>query len=139
MITSPYEKYRQSSVQTATPEQLVVMLYDGAIRFIRTAMQGMDVQDVEKTNLHFGKAQTIISELMSTLDQSYEVSKNLFALYEYINFLLIEANIKKDKTKAEEALGYLLELRETWVEASKIAASQTLSGSNIGQGVVQHG
>ena len=42
MITSPYEKYRQSSVQTATPEHLVVMLYDGAIRFIRTAIQGID-------------------------------------------------------------------------------------------------
>lgn len=75
MITSPYEKYRQSSVQTATPEHLVVMLYDGAIRFIRTAIQGIDARDVEKANLHFGKAQTIISELMSTLDRSIDISK----------------------------------------------------------------
>lgn len=85
MITSPYEKYRQSSVQTSTPAQLVLMLYDGAIRFVRTAMDGLSKQDFEKTNLNFGKAQSIISELMSTLDYSYEVSNNLYSLYEYSN------------------------------------------------------
>ncbi|OKP85563.1 flagellar export chaperone FliS [Paenibacillus sp. P32E] len=125
MMTSPYEKYRQSSVQTSTPAQLVMMLYDGAIRFVRTAMDGLNKMDYEKTNLNFGKAQTIISELMSTLDQSYEVSKNLFSLYEYTNHLLIEANIRKSPEKAEEALGYLTDLRETWLQASKLAAGQT--------------
>ncbi|WHY19085.1 flagellar export chaperone FliS [Paenibacillus sp. G2S3] len=124
MITSPYDKYRQSSVKTSTPAQLVVMLYDGAIRFVRTAMDGLSKQDYEKTNLNFGKAQTIISELMSTLDYSYEVSSNLYSLYEYTNYLLIEANIRKSAEKAEEAIGYLTELRETWLQASKIAAGQ---------------
>lgn len=124
MITSPYEKYRQSSVQTSTPAQLVVMLYDGAIRFVRTAMDGLSKQDYEKTNLNFGKAQSIVSELMSTLDYSYEISKNLYSLYEYTNYLLIEANIRKSPEKAEEAIGYLTELRETWLQASKIAATQ---------------
>ena len=124
MITSPYEKYRQSSVQTSTPAQLVIMLYDGAIRFVRTAMDGLSKQDYEKTNLNFGKAQTIVSELMSTLDHSYEVSENLYKLYEYTNFLLIEANIRKSPEKAEEAIGYLIDLRETWLQASKIAAGQ---------------
>ncbi|MEK4345508.1 flagellar export chaperone FliS [Paenibacillus sp. FSL P4-0184] len=124
MMTSPYDKYRQSSVQTSTPAQLVIMLYDGAIRFARTAMDGLSKQDYEKTSLNFGKAQTIISELMSTLDHTYEVSKNLFSLYEYTNFLLVEANIRKSPEKAEEAIGYLTELRETWLQASKIAAGQ---------------
>lgn len=124
MITSPYEKYRQSSVQTSTPAQLVVMLYDGAIRFVRTAMDGLSKQDYEKTSLNFGKAQSIVSELMSTLDYSYEISKNLYSLYEYTNFLLVEANIRKSPEKAEEAIGYLTELRETWLQASKIAAAQ---------------
>lgn len=124
MITSPYEKYRQSSVQTSTPAQLVIMLYDGAIRFVRTAMDGLSKQDYEKTNLNFGKAQSIVSELMSTLDYSYEISKNLYSLYEYTNYLLIEANIRKSPEKAEEAIGYLTELRETWLQASKIAMTQ---------------
>ncbi|MGO4530762.1 flagellar export chaperone FliS [Paenibacillus sp. 2TAF8] len=124
LITSPYDKYRQSSVQTSNPGQLVIMLYDGAIRFIKTAIVSMQQQDIEKTNLNLGKAQTIISELMSTLDQSYDVSKNLFSLYEYTNYLLVEANIQRDESKAEEAVGYLSELRETWVQASKMVAGQ---------------
>lgn len=84
MITSPYDKYRQSSVKTSTPAQLVVMLYDGAIRFVRTAMDGLSKQDYEKTSLNLGKAQTIISELMSTLDYSYEV------LIIFIHFMNIQ-------------------------------------------------
>ncbi|OMF07035.1 flagellar export chaperone FliS [Paenibacillus amylolyticus] len=127
MIKSPYEKYRQSSVQTSTPAQLVIMLYDGAIRFIKVGLEGLNNQDIEKANLNLGKAQTIISELMSTLDQSFDVSKNLFALYEYTNYLLIEANIRKSPEKAEEAIGYLTDLRETWMQASKLASTQTES------------
>ncbi|MGE6577512.1 flagellar export chaperone FliS [Paenibacillus xylanexedens] len=127
MIKSPYEKYRQSSVQTSTPAQLVIMLYDGAIRFVKVGLEGLNNQDIEKANLNLGKAQTIISELMSTLDQSYDVSKNLFALYEYTNYLLIEANIRKSPEKAEEAIGYLTDLRETWIQASKLASTQTES------------
>jgi flagellar protein FliS len=100
------------------------MLYDGAIRFIRAGLEGLKRSDLEKTNINLGKAQTIVSELMSTLDYNYEVSKNLYSLYEYTNFLLVEANIHKDTTKAEEAVGYLIELRETWLQASKIAAGQ---------------
>ncbi|MHA6532725.1 flagellar export chaperone FliS [Paenibacillus sp. BAC0078] len=125
MLTSPYEKYRQSSVQTSTPAQLLIMLYDGAIRFVRAGIDGLNKQDYEKTNLNLGKAQTIVSELMSTLDHSYEISKSLYSLYEYMNFLLVEANIRKSVDKAEEAVGYLTDLRETWLQASKLAAGQT--------------
>lgn len=123
MITSPYEKYRQSSVQTSTPAQLLLMLYDGAIRFVNAGLEGVKEKNIEKANLNFGKAQTIISELMSTLNFDYAISKDLFSLYEYANHLLIEANIKKMVEPAEEALGYLCELRETWAQASKSAAT----------------
>lgn len=134
LITSPYEKYRQSSVQTSTPSQLVVMLYDGAIRFVKAGLVALDSKDYQKVNLNLGKAQTIISELMSTLDHSYDISKSLFALYEYMNYLLIQANIKKSADPANEALGYLTELRETWVQASKLTAgaADTAIGSNHG-------
>ncbi|WP_091013035.1 MULTISPECIES: flagellar export chaperone FliS [Paenibacillus] len=119
MITSPYEKYKQSSVQTSTPGQLVIMLYDGAIRFVKVGLEGISSKDYMKANVNLGKAQTIISELMSTLDHSYPVSKNLFSIYEYMTHLLIQSNIKKEKQPAEEALNYLQELRETWVVANK--------------------
>ncbi|KLU57485.1 flagellar biosynthesis protein FliS [Paenibacillus sp. VT-400] len=119
MITSPYEKYKQSSVQTSTPGQLVIMLYDGAIRFVKVGLEGISSKDHMKANVNLGKAQTIISELMSTLDHSYPVSKNLFSMYEYMNHLLIQSNIKKETQPALEALNYLQELRETWVVANK--------------------
>lgn len=124
LLNSPYDKYRQSSIQTSTPAQLVIMLYDGAIRFIRAGLDGIKKNDYEKTNTNLGKAQTIVSELMSTLDHSYEVSGGLYSLYEYTSFLLIEANIRKDAEKAEEAVGYLTELRETWLQASKLVGGQ---------------
>ncbi|MDR6720306.1 flagellar export chaperone FliS [Paenibacillus sp. 2003] len=122
MISSPYEKYKQSSVQTSTPGQLVIMLYDGAIRFTKTGMEGIEARDYSKANVNLGKAQTIVSELMSTLNQSYPVAKTLFSLYEYMNYLLIQANVKKETEYGEEVLGYLQELRETWVVASKQVA-----------------
>ncbi|GAB6991340.1 flagellar export chaperone FliS [Paenibacillus pini] len=125
MITSPYEKYRQSSVQTSTPSQLLLMLYDGAIRFVRTGIDGLQKQDLQKANLNLGKGQSIVNELLSSLDRSYAVSEGLASMYEYINHLLIEANVKKIAEPAEEAIGYLMELRETFAQAAKISlASQ---------------
>ncbi|WP_018749977.1 flagellar export chaperone FliS [Paenibacillus sanguinis] len=122
MITSPYEKYKQSSVQTSTPAQLLIMLYDGAIRFTRGAMEAIHAEDYQKKNELIGKAQAIVSELRASLNHSYEIAAQLDKMYEYINYLLIEANIRKEATRAEEALGYLLELKESWVQASKEVA-----------------
>lgn len=124
MVTSPYEKYRQSTVNTSTPAQLLTMLFDGAIRFVRAGVEGIEAEDIQKSNLNLGKAQTIVSELMSSLNPSYDISKSLYNLYEYINYLLIQANIKKEKKHAEEALEYLTEFRMTWLEASKLIATQ---------------
>ncbi|MEK3696704.1 flagellar export chaperone FliS [Paenibacillus sp. FSL R10-2199] len=124
MITSPYDKYRQSSVQTSSPAQLLLMMFDGAIRFGKAALEGIDSADFNKVSTNLGKAQTIVNELITTLDDSYEVSKGLASMYEYINYLFIESNIKKSKEQAEEALGYLLELRQTFAQASKMNTAQ---------------
>ncbi|MBY7738399.1 flagellar export chaperone FliS [Paenibacillus polymyxa] len=127
MISSPYEKYKQSSVQTSTPGQLIIMLYDGAIRFVRAGLDGISSNDIAKANINLVKAQSIISELMSTLNYSYDISKNLYALYEYMNYLLIQTNIKKKIESGEEVLGYLQELRETWITVNKLTAGMSLS------------
>lgn len=125
MITSPYEKYRQSSVQTSTPGQLLLMLYDGAIRFVRAGIDGLQKQDLQKANLNLGKGQSVVGELLSTLDRSYEVSGGLASLYDYINHLLIEANVRKTAQPAEQALSYLTELRETFAQAIKMTADNS--------------
>lgn len=131
MISSPYDKYRQSSVQTATPGQLLLMMYDGAIKFVRGGLEGLKDSNYQNANTFLNKAQTIVSELIVTLDYSFEVSKGLAAMYEYINYLLVQANIKKEAGPAEEALGYLVELRETWSQAAKMSAAV---GSEIANG-----
>ena len=127
MLTSPYEKYRQSTVQTSTPGQLLLMLYDGAVRFTRLGIDAIGTQNIEKANNNFGKAQTIITELSATLDPSYEVSERLSTLYEYMNHLLIEANVKKQVAPAEEVIGYLTELRDTWAQAMRTTGGLEVS------------
>ncbi|MDO7906571.1 flagellar export chaperone FliS [Paenibacillus sp. JX-17] len=124
MITTPQEKYRQAAVQTS-PAQLLIMLYDGAIRFVRAGIKGIETEDLQLMNINFVKAQKIINELSVTLDRKYEISKNLYSLYEYMTYLLIQSNMKKDTAGATEALGYLMDLREAWVEASKLVAGSS--------------
>ncbi len=125
MIMSPYDKYRQSSVQTSSPAQLLLMMYDGAIRFTRMGLEGIKGQDFQQANTFLNKTQTIVNELIITLDHTFEVSQGLSRLYEYINYLLIQANIKKETAPAEEALGYLIELRETWAQAARMLSASS--------------
>ncbi|WP_454193545.1 flagellar export chaperone FliS [Paenibacillus sp. Marseille-Q7038] len=122
MTISPYNSYRNSAVQTASPVKLLIMLYDGAIRFINAGIEGIDTVDYQKANTNLGKAQSIISELSATLDRSMPISNNLEAIYEYITHLLTQSNINKDDTPAKEALGYLQDLRATWEQASRMSA-----------------
>ncbi|TJY41955.1 flagellar export chaperone FliS [Cohnella pontilimi] len=119
MIYSPLQKYQQSSVQTASPAQLVLMLYEGAIRFVKHAIDGIDNRDIEKANTNFIKAQRIINELTASLDYQYPISTDLARIYEYMTHQLIQANTKKSKQPAVEVLSYLMELKEAWSQAAK--------------------
>ncbi len=111
-------KYLQTSVQTATPAQLLIMLYDGAIRFCKKAIDSIQKKDYQSAHNNLSRAQDIIYEFMETLDHSLPLSKNLMQLYEYFLHRLVEANIQKNEQAAAEVLQYLIELKETWVQAS---------------------
>ncbi|SFB47746.1 flagellar protein FliS [Cohnella sp. OV330] len=124
MLKSPYQAYQQSSVQTSTPIQLVLMLYDGAIRHTRASADSILSKDFNKANLNLKKAQSIIHELIASLNFDFEVSKNLASLYEYFLHMLIQANIKKDAKFAEEVATHLVELREAWRQTVKLAATE---------------
>jgi len=90
-------RYQEEVIMTKPPEELTLMLYDGCIRFIKAAMQAIDEKKLDKANENIIKAENIITELMSTLDMQYEISKNLMSLYDFIYRWLIQANLKKDK------------------------------------------
>ncbi|WP_422658576.1 flagellar export chaperone FliS [Paenibacillus sp. EC2-1] len=119
MINSPYQKYQQVQTQTASKPKLLIMLYDGAIRFVRSGIEGIEEQNIEKTNTNLCKAQAIIHELISSLNFDYPISKDLLSIYDYMVNQLIVANVKKSTNSATEVLEHLTELREAWIEASK--------------------
>ncbi|OBZ09935.1 MULTISPECIES: flagellar export chaperone FliS [Bacillales] len=112
-------KYIQNTIQTATPGQLLIMLYDGAIRFCRQGIEAIKEQRYSDANTSLIKVQDIISEFTITIDRSNPISENLLKLYDYFNMRLIEANVKKNTEPAEEVLAHLIELKETWMQAAK--------------------
>lgn len=119
MINSPYQKYQQTQAQTASKPKLLIMLYDGAIKFVTAGIEGISKKDYNMANTNLCKAQAIIHELISSLDFNYPQANDLVQVYEYMLYRLIEANMKKEMTPAQEILEYLTELREAWVEAAK--------------------
>lgn len=112
-------KYLQNTVQTATPGQLLIMLYDGAIRFCRQGIEAIKEQRYSDANTSLLKVQDIVSEFIITIDRSNPISENLINLYEYFNSRLIEANMKKEIEPVEEVLAHLIDLKETWIQAAK--------------------
>lgn len=126
MIYSPHQKYQQAQAQTASKSKLLIMLYDGAIRFVKAGIDGITTKNVEMANNNLCKAQAIVHELVSSLNFDYPISGELVRVYEYMLNRLIEANVKKSVEPAEEVLEYLNDLREAWIEASK---SSGMAGS----------
>ncbi|MDR0446655.1 MAG: flagellar export chaperone FliS [Oscillospiraceae bacterium] len=121
MSNNPQDLYRRQHVLTASPVELIVLLYDGLKKNIVRAERASEKGDVEKAHTCFIKAQNIISELMNSLDMSVPISDDLLRLYEFILHELIDANVKKDMSKIPDILGIVDELRSAWQE---IADSQ---------------
>ncbi len=121
--------YQRQQVMTASPEELTLMLYNGAIRFVTESMKAIDEKDIEKAHRACMRAQNIVYELMITTDTSYELGKSWVALDEYIIHCLTQGNIKKDKELLQQAKDLLTEFRNVWVEAMKIARQAKAVGA----------
>ena len=134
MPNNAYQQYKQAQYETASPEKLLLMLYDGAIKFGEQAKRGMNEDNYELANEKLKRVQAIINELMVTLDmdQGGEIADNLYNLYEYMNRRLIQANIRKDPTIVEEVLGLIKEVKEGWEEASVKLKSKQLQQNQAG-------
>jgi flagellar secretion chaperone FliS len=118
-MVNPYEVYQKNQVTTAKPEELTLMLYNGAIKFLQQARLAVENKDLPKANTLILKTQDIITELMVTLNRDYEIANSLYTLYEYMKQRLIEGNMKKDLVLIEEVISMLQELRTTWQQAMK--------------------
>jgi flagellar protein FliS len=122
--------YKSNSIQTASPAELTLMLYDGAIKFCNIALGAIEKNDIEKANTNIIKAQKIITEFRCTLDFKYPVAQDFERVYDYIYRRLVEANIHKDAEVLEDALKYIREMRDTWKEVMRLNRTST-GGSQI--------
>ena len=119
MLTLPHKIYQQSAVNTSSPIQLVLMLYDGAIRHVKLGIEGIEAKDIQKAHNHLLKAQSLINELVGSLNLQYPIAKLLLQIYDYMLRNLIQANIQKQKDPALEVLEHLSSLRDAWQQIAK--------------------
>ena len=122
-----YQKYRHTQISTANPGKLVLMLYQGGIKFLNLAKKSIQDNNIEDTNNYIVRVQNIVLELMDTLDMDKggQISQNLYNLYEYMNHRLVQANIKKDVEIIEEVSELLKDLKDTWKEILDSNAQQS--------------
>lgn len=122
-----YAAYNNGKVLTATPAELTLMLYEGAIKFANIAIVAIEKNDIEKAHNNIIKTERIIIEFQSTLDHRYEVAKDFDAVYTYLIRRLRDANFKKDPEILREVLKHLRTMRDTWKEVME----KTANGTNV--------
>ncbi len=113
--------YQSNKVNTATPAELTLMLYEGMIKFCNIAILGIEDRDMNKANINIIKVEKIITHLRATLDFKYPVAKDFDNVYDYLYSRLITANIRKDSGILEEVLEHIRGMRDTWKEVMKLA------------------
>ena len=124
MVNAAAEAYKRQQIMTATPEALTLMLYNGCLRFMTEGREAIEKKDYEQANTSLQKAQNIISEFRITLKMEYDIAKQLLPLYNYVYDRLVEANLKSDVTRIDEARDIITELRDAWAQAMKKARQE---------------
>lgn len=119
MAYNPMAAYGTNKVTTATPAELTLMLYEGAIKFCNIAQMALEKNDYEKAHINIQKARNIIVELQTTLNFDYEVAKDFDVIYTFIFDKLVAANVQKDAAILDEVLVQLRDLRDIWKQVMK--------------------
>ena len=122
------KQYQQSSIETASREQILILLYDGAIQFLNKAKISMQQKDIEATHNNLIGAQNIIQEFIDSLDREVapQLAENLTSLYEYFIRRLVHANMKQSIEPIDEVLKYLKSLKQTWEKAIILAQKEQM-------------
>lgn len=132
---SPYSinQYQNNHILTASPEQILLMLYDGAIRFTRQAIQGLEEDNMASVHHGIKKTMAIITEFANSLNHEIggEIAENLDALYSFMIRELSLANLKKDVEKLRVVERLLVDLRATWGEAVEINKKQMMPAEKM--------
>ncbi len=118
-LPNAFGQYNNSKILTASPAELTLMLYEGAIKFCNIAITAVEGNDIEKSHTYIRKVERIIDYLRQTLDMKYPVAEDFERIYTYLSQRLIEANVKKDKEILEEVNEHLRTVRDTWKEVMK--------------------
>ena len=136
MQSNPYSKMRENAIMTAPKEELTLMLYDGALKFINQAQAAILAKDNNKAHECLLRVQDIIREFQITLDRSHEVSKHFDLMYDYIYRRLVDANVAKDPEIVKECCELVRSMRDMWKEAMQAARSapQLKAGLAAGSG-----
>lgn len=116
-----YAAYANNKIATASPGELTLMLYEGAIKFCNLAIMAVEDGNIVKAHKNIMKVERIIEEFQSSLNFKYETAKDFDEVYRYLMLRLREANAKKDKEILEEVLGHLRTMRDTWKEVMRLA------------------
>lgn len=119
-LPNAYAQYNNSKILTASPAELTLMLYEGAIKFCNIAEMAIDNKDIPKAHSNIVKVQHIMDYLRQTLDMKYPVAQDFENIYSYLSKRLVEANTKKDKAILEEVNMHLRSVRDTWKEVMRI-------------------
>lgn len=120
---NPYQAYKQQSVMTMTPGDMLTAVYDGLLKELNFVQAAFAAKDYSEINRRCQKAQRLLQHLQSSLDFKYEISNNLNNLYHYFIRVMIQINVKKDPAGLEDIIQMISDLRETYVQADKKARS----------------
>ena len=132
MSMNPYQAYKNTAVQTASPAKLLLMLFDGLLSSLENAGAAIREGFLEDANRQLIKAQNIVLELRSSLKMEYEVSQSLESLYDYYYRCLVDANVQKNEQILSELRPLIQGLRDTWYQASlQVQSAQHLGGEQI--------
>ena len=124
--SDPYKHYLENQVDSAGAAELLLMLYSGALNFLRRARIAVENNEVQEANNLIGRVQDIIVELMGSLDiESGELALKLFNLYEYMHRQLVQANLKKEVSYLDEVESMISSLKYSW-EESQVGAEETV-------------
>ena len=119
MAVNPYAQYQNSRILTASPAELTLMLYEGAIKFGNISIDAIEGNDIPRAHENIIKVQRIIQEFRATLNMKYPVAQDFENVYSYLATRLVEANVKKDADIMREVVEHLRTMRETWIEVMR--------------------